>query len=55
MNASHEERLLSLALTKSTAETTWESERPDVAIESLDFISRRTGLMPSPFAITVEL
>jgi tetratricopeptide (TPR) repeat protein len=35
-------------------ETTWENERPDVAIESLDFISRKAGTAPILFAITVE-
>ena len=35
-------------------ETTWENERPDVAIESFDFISRRTGTAPILFAITAE-
>ncbi len=33
---------------------TWENERPDVAIESLDFISRRTGTGPTLNAITAE-
>lgn len=33
---------------------TWENDRPDVAIASLDFISRRTGTKPYLFAITVE-
>jgi hypothetical protein len=33
---------------------TWENERPDVAIESLDFISRRTGTAPTLNAITAE-
>jgi len=35
-------------------EMTWENERPDVAIESLDFISRKTGTAPILFAITAE-
>ena len=35
-------------------ETTWENERPDVAIASLDYVSRKTGMQPSLFAITVE-
>ena len=35
-------------------ETTWENERPDVAIESLDFISRRAGTTLILFAITAE-
>ena len=35
-------------------ETTWENERPDVAIESLDFISRKSGNVPVLVAITVE-
>ena len=35
-------------------EMTWENERPDVMIESLDFISRKTGTEPILFAITVE-
>ena len=35
-------------------ETAWENERPDVAIESLDFISRKTGTAPILFAITAE-
>ena len=35
-------------------EMTWENEHPDVMIESLDFISRRTGTTPVLFAITVE-
>ena len=35
-------------------ETAWENERPDVAIESLDFISRKAGSGPILFAITAE-
>ena len=35
-------------------EMTWENERPDVMIESLDFISRKTGTEQILFAITVE-
>jgi tetratricopeptide (TPR) repeat protein len=35
-------------------ETTWENERPDVAIESIDFVSRRTATLPTLMAITVE-
>jgi len=35
-------------------ETTWENERPDVAIESLDFISYGVGTSPVLFAITAE-
>ncbi len=34
--------------------TAWENERPDVAIESLDFVSRRAGTSPWLLAITVE-
>jgi WD40 repeat protein len=35
-------------------ETTWENERPDVAIESLDLISGKDRTTPILFAITVE-
>ena len=35
-------------------ETTCENDRPDVEIETLDFISRRTGTAPILFAITAE-
>ena len=35
-------------------QTTWENERPDVMIESLDFISRRAGAAPFLVALTVE-
>ena len=35
-------------------ETAWENERPDVAIASVDLISRKTGTAPFLFAITVE-
>lgn len=35
-------------------ETTWENERPDVTIDSLDFISRRAVTGPVLFAITAE-
>ena len=54
MSASNEELLFSLALTRPTTEMTWENERPDVAIESLDFISRKIGTVPILFAITAE-
>lgn len=35
-------------------EMAWENERPDVAIESIDLISRKTATGPTLFAITVE-
>jgi len=35
-------------------ETTWENERPDVAIETFDLIARKTRTSPVLFALTAE-